>query len=248
MAARPGERGIVEEISLFYNGMPVVTRSLFAGTLGLSLAAGLKVIQPHQLLFIPSYIFTKYQIWRLVTAYLWQPLGFPFLMNLYFLYQQSRALETGLFVGRTADYVFFILFSIGAINVAAYFLELFMLSDPLLMSIVYVWSMHNRDQRVSFMFGVQFKAIYLPWALVAMDVLQGNPLPIAKLAGIAVGFVYFYLDQTYPAQNNGRKVLNTPQILYKYFPPPAGGSGGGAAAGYRFVPPVQAAGGGPAAA
>ncbi|TPX56646.1 hypothetical protein PhCBS80983_g04366 [Powellomyces hirtus] len=242
MAAR-GERGIVEEAQAWFNSVPPVTRALFAGTVGFSLAAGLGIVAPYQLIFVPEYILKKYQIWRLVTAFLWQPLGFPFLMNIYFLYRNSSDLETGLFVGRTADYVFFMIFCVGMINIAAYLLELVVLSEPLMLAIVYVWSMHNRDQRVSFLFGIQFKALYLPWVLVGMDVLQGNPWPILKLLGIAVGFIYYYLDQTYPAQNNGRKILVTPQILYQQFPPASGGVAGGAGAGYRFVPPAQQAGG-----
>ncbi|KAJ3162848.1 Derlin 1 [Geranomyces michiganensis] len=245
MAAR-NERGVLEEAQAWFESVPPVTRALFAGMLGFSLAAGLSIVSPYQLLFVPDFILKKYQLWRLVTAFLWQPLGFAFLMNLYFFYRNSNDLETGLFVGRTADYVTFIVFTMVTSCIAAYFLELVVLFEPMMMAVVYVWASHNSDSRVSFLFGIQFKALYLPWALVAMDVFQGNPYPITKLLGIAVGFLYYYLDQTFPRQNNGRKLLVTPQIFYKWFPPAGAGVAGGAGAGYRFVPPVRPAGGVPA--
>ena len=44
--------------------------------------------------------------------------------------------------------------------------------------IVYYWSRQNADQIVSFYFGITFKAVYFPWALVAMNVLMGgSPIP-----------------------------------------------------------------------
>lgn len=44
-------------------------------------------------------------------------LSFGFLMHLYFLYNYSKSLETEHFVGRTADYVFFLTFVATILNV-----------------------------------------------------------------------------------------------------------------------------------
>ena len=35
--------------------------------------------------------------------------------------------------------------------------------NPMILSVMYIWCQLNRDQIVSFWFGAQFKAIYMPW-------------------------------------------------------------------------------------
>ena len=56
-----------------------------------------------------------FQIWRPFTALFYYPLspqtGFHFLINLYFLYNYSLRLETGIFEGRPADYFFMLVFA-----------------------------------------------------------------------------------------------------------------------------------------
>ncbi|KAJ3299383.1 Derlin 1 [Borealophlyctis nickersoniae] len=104
-------QGPLAEITDFFKAIPPITRFLFSALFFTSVAAQIGIVSPWQLLLIPDFVYRKFQLWRLVTCYLWNPLGFAFLMNLYFIYTQSRDLETGLFAGRKADYVFFLLFS-----------------------------------------------------------------------------------------------------------------------------------------
>ncbi|XP_039190599.1 RPA-interacting protein isoform X2 [Crotalus tigris] len=71
----------------------------------------LELITPFQLYFNPELIFKNFQVWRLVTNYLFfGPVGFNFLFNMIFLYRYCRMLEEGSFRGRTADFVFMFLF------------------------------------------------------------------------------------------------------------------------------------------
>lgn len=60
-------------------------------------------------------IFIFNQVWRPASALFYYPItpktGFHFLINLYFLYNYSLQLETGLFNGRPADYFFMLLFN-----------------------------------------------------------------------------------------------------------------------------------------
>ncbi len=82
---------------------------------------------------------------------------------------------------------------------------------------MYVWCQLNRDTIVSFWFGTQFKAIYLPWVLVAFNlIVKGGGM--SELLGIAVGHLYFFLMFKYPQDYSGPQLLSTPSILYKYFP------------------------------
>ncbi|KAI8818926.1 Der1-like family-domain-containing protein [Fimicolochytrium jonesii] len=246
MPPPPATPSPLDEATRWYNSLPPVTRFLITGTVLFSLAAGLGLCRPGQLVFDGGFIVKRYQIWRLVTSFFWQPLGLNFLMQVYFLYRHSLELEQGLFVGRAGDYVFFMVFAFSIINVAAYVLDLVVLSEPLLLCVIYVWAMHHGEEMVSFLFGVRFKAMYLPWVLTLLDVLQGNPYPVAKLTGIAVGYLYYYLDQTYPLQNGGQRILVTPRILQEQFPSAAAAGGVGGApvgGGHRVVP---GAGAGPA--
>ena len=61
------------------------------------------------------YHIITFQIWRPFTALFYYPLspqtGFHFLINLYFLYNYSLRLETGIFDGRPADYFFMLVFA-----------------------------------------------------------------------------------------------------------------------------------------
>lgn len=47
------------------------------------------------------------QIWRLVTPFFLNRLGLAYAMNLYFIYRYSSQLENEVFLGRTADYLYF---------------------------------------------------------------------------------------------------------------------------------------------
>ena len=44
------------------------------------------------------------------------------------------------------------------------------------MAIVYLWARLNTDRIIRFLFGIQFRAIYFPWALLALDFLSGSSL------------------------------------------------------------------------
>lgn len=91
-----------------------------------------------------------------------------------------------------------------------------MLMDPMVMSVIYVYCMINQDQIVSFWFGTRFKARYLPWALFGVNFLLGGG-GISELVGIIVGHLYYFVMMKYPA-DQGVTLLQTPQILYNYFP------------------------------
>lgn len=82
-------------------------------------------------------------------------LGFAF--NTYFLYRNSLQLETEIFRGQPADYIFFQLVTSGIQLAAASVFNLYVLNDGLLLAIAYLWAQHNRETIVSFMFGIRFK-------------------------------------------------------------------------------------------
>lgn len=89
--------------------------------------------------------------------------------------------------------------------------------DPMVLSILYVWCQLNKEVIVNFWFGTTFKAIYLPWVLLAFNmVIAGGG--IMELVGIIVGHLYFFLMYKYPQELGGPTLLQTPGFLKEWFP------------------------------
>jgi len=148
---------------------------------------------------------------------------------LYFLYSYSSRLESGVFDGRPADYLFMLLFNWLCITIIALFAEIYVLLEPMVLSILYIWCQLNREVIVQFWFGTQFKAMYLPWVLVAFNmIIRGGGMN--ELIGILVGHLYYFLMFKYPQELGGPRYLSTPQFLHSWFPSRRGGVHGFGAA------------------
>ncbi|KAG7154146.1 Derlin-1-like, partial [Homarus americanus] len=89
--------------------------------------------------------------------------------------------------------------------------EMVVLMDPMVMAVLYVWCQLNKDTIVTFWFGTQFKAMYLPWVLLGFNmIIAGGGM--MELVGILVGHLYFFLMFKYPQDFGGASWLQTPQI------------------------------------
>ena len=78
--------------------------------------------------------------------------------------------------------------------------------------VVYVWSRRNKNVRMSFLGLFTFTAPYLPWVILGFGVLLGQS-PVFDLLGVAVGHVYYFLEDVYP-EISGRRLLKTPGFMY----------------------------------
>ncbi|KAI2580844.1 DERL2 isoform 12, partial [Pan troglodytes] len=131
--------------------------------------------------------------WRLITNFLFfGPVGFNFLFNMIFLYRYCRMLEEGSFRGRTADFVFMFLFG---------------------------GFLMTQSDRMSKSKELLTQAPFLPWVLMGFSLLLGNSI-IVDLLGIAVGHIYFFLEDVFPNQPGGIRILKTPSILKAIFDTP----------------------------
>jgi len=207
------------DLSNWWRSIPPITRVLFGLSMGVTLGAAFGFVNAMNMLLFWHPVIYEFQIWRLFTAFVyWGKLSFQFLINMLFLYRYSTSLETTVFEARAADYVFFLLFCGVALLVSTAFVPQPVLGSGLLSSIVYLWSRKNPDLEMSFMFGLRFKAVYLPWVLCGFKLLQGG-MPISELIGILIGHVWYFLVDLYPLQS-GRQLLKTPAFLYNFFPSP----------------------------
>ena len=121
-------------------------------------------------------------------------------------------------------------------------MNIMFLMDPLVLAVLYIWCQLNKDVIVNFWFGSQFKAMYLPWVLLAFNVIISGG-GVMELIGILLGHLYFFLMFKYPQDFGGASLLATPQFLYNWFPSRGGGMYG-AAPSTGAVPPADGGGGG----
>lgn len=102
-----------------------------------------------------------------------------------------------------------ILFSMFVLLIIGYYFDIFILSEPILYVIMYVWSRKEPDT-MSNIFGFKFKSIYLPWVYVGIRMLMGGSV-IGPLVGIAVGHLYYFLIEVLPL-THGYNLIHTPQF------------------------------------
>ncbi|MEJ1288127.1 Der1-like domain family member 3 [Cricetulus griseus] len=212
--------------------VPAVTRAYTAAcvltTAAVVSGRQLELLSPFQLYFNPHLVFRKFQVrrpdpgtcqpgpgppaphltstptslqvWRLITTFLFfGPLGFGFFFNMLFVFRYCRMLEEGSFRGRKADFVFMFLF--GGVLMTA-----------LMAMLVYVWSRRSPHVRVNFFGLLNFQAPFLPWALMGFSMLLGNSV-LTDLLGIIVGHIYYFLEDVFPNQPGGKRLLLTPNFL-----------------------------------
>ncbi|XP_022113855.1 derlin-2 [Pieris rapae] len=203
-----------------YMLIPPVTRAYTTACVITTLAVQLDLVSPFQLYFNPTLILTRYQIWRFLTTFLFfGNLGFNFLFNMIFTYRYCRMLEEGSFRGRTADFVVMFIFGAVLMILCAFFINnLLFLGQAFTIMIVYVWSRRNVFIRMNFFGLMNFQAPYLPFVLLGFSVLLGNSISV-DLVGMAIGHIYFFLEDVWPRQARGQKLLKTPQFLKMLFDP-----------------------------
>ncbi|CAH6789830.1 derlin-3 isoform X1 [Phodopus roborovskii] len=193
--------------------VPTVTRAYTAACVLTTAAVQLELLSPFQLYFNPHLVFRKFQVWRLITTFLFfGPLGFGFFFNMLFVFRYCRMLEEGSFRGRKADFVFMFLFGGVLMTLLGFLGSLFFLGQALMAMLVYVWSRRSPHVRVNFFGLLNFQAPFLPWALMGFSMLLGNSV-LTDLLGIVVGHIYYFLEDVFPNQPGGKRLLLTPNFL-----------------------------------
>ena len=201
----------------FYS-VPPITRSYVAGAILVTASCSLELVSPFSLYFNMQLVFEKLQLWRLFTNFFFfGALGVDFLFHMFFLARYCRLLEEGSFRGRTSDLVLMLFFGGMLMCLASVFISAPpFLGSSLAFMMVYVWARRNDDVRMSFLGLFTFRAPFLPWVLLGFSVLLGNS-PSVDLMGIAVGHLYYFLDDVFPLTRggHGRQPLRSPAWLLR---------------------------------
>lgn len=156
------------------------------------------------------------QLWRLVTNFtVLDRFSLNFLFQQIWLIKYGASYEQGKFLGNAADAIYMLL--VGMATTAAVDLAVptlfgaFWHGPTLVFMLIYLWSKQNATTPVSFFGVITFNGTYLPFALLALDVVQGAS-PSTGVTGILVGHVYYFLTEVYP-RASGRFLLATPEWL-----------------------------------
>jgi len=92
-----------------------------------------------------------------------------------------------------------------------FFVNLLFLGHAFTIMLVYIWSRQNEHVLMNFFGLFNFQAPYLPWVLFGFSFILGNSVLI-DLIGIAVGHIYYYLENVCPAKF-GFRLLKTPRFM-----------------------------------
>uniref|UniRef100_A0A182MR07 Derlin n=1 Tax=Anopheles culicifacies TaxID=139723 RepID=A0A182MR07_9DIPT len=225
----------MSDFQTWYKQVPPFTRIWLTATVGISLLAKIGLLPVGYLILQHAPLFYKLQLWRPMTAVLFYPLnpgtGFHFMMNCFFLYNYSLRLESDHYKQKPGDYFYMLFFNWILCVIVGLVVDLPILMDPMVLSVLYVWCKLNQDVIVSFWFGMRFKAMYLPWVLLGMNMILSSG-SIFSLVGIFVGHAYYFLKFSYPSELGGPSLIETPFFIKRYFPDVQGGTHG------FGVPPV----------
>lgn len=103
--------------------------------------------------------------------------------------------------------------------------------DGMILSVMYIWCQLNKETIMQFWFGMQFKAMYMPWVILLFNwIMSGSYGEISiffqieiqclfsfrfmmHLCGIVIGHLYFFLVFKYPQDFGGPRLLQTPSFL-----------------------------------
>ncbi|KAH8273464.1 hypothetical protein KR018_002463 [Drosophila ironensis] len=200
--------------------IPRFTRYWITVSVVLSVFCRLEVVPLHMFYLDRTLVLEKLQLWRCVTSLFVFPLtvfsSIHFVINIYFIVEYSSKLERKEYGRRPADYLFLLILAAVGANIGGLMCNMEYLMDIMVMTITYVWCSLNPNTMVTSWFGTLLESVYLPWMLVAFELMF--KLSVNTLMGIVNGYVYFFFKYQYMEELGGVDMLITPPILRRLFP------------------------------
>ncbi|KAI9591786.1 Derlin [Syncephalis fuscata] len=190
----------------WYLEIPPVTRCFITLSSVITLATQLKLVRWYHLYYTHDLVFRQGEYWRLLTNFAYfGPLSLDWFFHMYFMIRYSRMLEEGSFRNRKADYAVLLL-------LLAPFAASPFLGSTLAYVLVYVWSRREPWVRLNFLGLLVFRAPFLPWVLLGFSAVLGGGFPIGHSIGIAIGHIYYFLEDVWPREG-GHRWLATPSLV-----------------------------------
>lgn len=200
----------------YYKSIPPVAKTYAVVCLLTTGAYQLELYNPRSIALFYSDIFKRFQVWRLITPFFFLgPFSLKFALRLLTILLYGVQLERGPFDKRTADLAWMYIFGAMALLVMAVIPYLwFPFTGPSLVFVLaYVWGREFPNARVNIHNLFEMKGFYMPWYMLLVELLLGNPIK-QGLVGIAAGHLYYFLSVFYPI-SSGRNILKTPKWVHK---------------------------------
>ncbi|CAK9165366.1 unnamed protein product [Ilex paraguariensis] len=201
----------------YYNSLPPISKAYGTICLFATTAYQFGFYDPETIALIYKLVFSHFQLWRLITNFFFLgPFSINFGIRLLMIARYGVQLETGPFQRRTADFLWMIIFgamSLLVLSAIPWFQSAF-LGISMVFMLLYVWSREFPNANINIYGLVTLKAFYLPWAMLALDVIFGSPI-MPDLLGIIAGHLYYFLSVLHPLAG-GKNRLKTPMWVYPF--------------------------------
>ncbi|KWU42022.1 Der1-like protein, partial [Rhodotorula sp. JG-1b] len=176
--------------------IPPFTRSVVGGILAVTLPVLLQLVSPYRIAFLPDRIANHFELWRLVTPFLYGGGGLNLVFSLIMMYRSLNDLEDGHFAMRLTDMTWaFILIGLGIIGLNTP-LETPFLFSPFMMAVTHLVSilfMLHLLRRVNLYGLITVPAPYFPFAMLGFDLLNGGPGAVLRsFTGMVAAHAYYY--------------------------------------------------------
>ncbi|CAJ2676307.1 derlin-1 [Trifolium pratense] len=200
----------------YYRSLPPISKAYGTACFIATVAYQLGLYKPVHIALLYDQVFYRFQIWRLFTNLFFLG-GFSvnFAIRLLMIARYGVQLEKGVFERRTADFLWMMIFGASALLVLCaipFFWSPF-LAVSLVFMLLYVWSREFPNAQINIYGLFAIKAFYLPWTMLALDVIFGSPI-MPDLLGIIAGHLYYFLTVLHPLAG-GKNILKTPLWVNK---------------------------------
>ncbi|KAL8552506.1 hypothetical protein ACS0TY_001261 [Phlomoides rotata] len=201
----------------YYNSLPPVTKIYAVACFMTTAAYQLNLYNIWNITLNYSDVFKRFQIWRLITpVFFLGPFSFTFAFRLLSILLYGVQLERGPFDKRTADLVWMYIFSAFTLLVIGgipYFWSIYFTGPCIVYVIGYIWGREFPNARINVHGLFELKGFYMPWYMLTVDALLGNPLKQGFM-GIGAAHLYYFLSVLYPL-SSGTNIFKTPKWVHK---------------------------------
>ncbi|KAI7830128.1 Der1-like family-domain-containing protein [Kickxella alabastrina] len=203
----------------WYLRIPICTRVYLTSIVAVTLAVQLDWFTPHQLLYTPTYTFSRGEYWRLLTTFLYLGrFSLDMFLNMYFIIQYCRDLEEGSYLTRPADFAYHMVLLGVTLLVVGPIVGAYFLSHMFVTALTYIWSRYHAHIFINFMGLITVPAAYFPWAMVAFLLVVEGAWPVNECVAMGVGHCLWFLADEWPKrpESGGKTLISAPAVLCRW--------------------------------
>ena len=199
--------------------MPPVTRVMIISMALIGLSCSTNMASPYDLALLWPWILKRWQWWRIMSAFLFPGLGLQMLYNGVFFLEMSRTIESSVFLGDTAEYVWSLMGISSFILAFNYPLGSPFLFQPLSSSLTALFSIHLPHVNLSLLGVFSMPGKYVALGSLGISLIAGGvPECLQCFTGIAAGYLWHVLKNP-PRPDQDRRHHRILSFIGKYISP-----------------------------